>query len=824
MLSITTSVALFGSLAAVNQMDTAYAETTDTKDIQADGTCIADYAIIANTPKKCVNKTDKDYTVCPNDPKTYYYKGTEKACPDTSEGAGTQSPSSVGRKSMESFSAILLAIEKTINKLLWPVLYMIGDLLENKLLFGAGMEERLREIWVPVRNIINILFVLALVVLALYNVLGVNGEGSNYSIKSMLPKLIIAIIAVNFSFVAIKVFLDGVNVMTTAIFAIPQGTEIALSTNAILDPENPKSIEKYCKNTYASQSKQKGTDEEKVEEGIENMAFRYAKDKVEGSKPAGSYQTVDSFMVQYKNLNPAGHKQFEEYFEHAKATLSHCDVKDGAITLSKLGTEFYGEFKSNNAALAMAINMGNIMFYENPEALSLLSSNQYESFTINIIFSLLLYVVYVMSFLALFVVLVVRLVVLWIGLALSPIIAVAIIIPAVKEKVGGELISKFVSHAIAPIGIAFSMTIGWIMMNAMQSSFDGGSVGLAAKDQLIPGIPLPGLDTLQGLLIALTTVAVVWIGVFASTKGTIAEGLLETAKSAVEGGGAWLAKAPFKYLPWVPVEIMDKDSKDGETRTEFVSPGSILTHGATKLNQFEHAQNQKLTNLIGGNADPLVFSNVGDPKLFYKQYKKLRDKIGVEKGVTDQVLKSKDTLKFVMEGLRRESGNYKGEDNKKYMQHLNGLDVSLKDLDGKTAIAGENRNKLIGHLDALTALHDAKYGESTAASGNTPPPPVAPTEAQKRTTIQQGIDITADPQALLNITVAQVKSANLEGDSTANAKSIIEAKIGAEKIKDGKTKEEVRELEALSVAVKSALPAPEPAQGDSADDAAAAED
>jgi len=511
-------------------------------------------------------------------------------------------------------------------------------------------------------------------------------------------------------------------------------------------------------------------------------------------------------MTQYKNLNPAGHKQFEEYFEHAKATLSHCDVKDGAITLSKLGTEFYGEFKSNNAALAMAINMGNIMFYENPEALSLLSSNQYESFTINIIFSLLLYVVYVMSFLALFVVLVVRLVVLWIGLALSPIIAVAIIIPAVKEKVGGELISKFVSHAIAPIGIAFSMTIGWIMMNAMQSSFDGGSVGLAAKDQLIPGIPLPGLDTLQGLLIALTTVAVVWIGVFASTKGTIAEGLLETAKSAVEGGGAWLAKAPFKYIPWVPVEIMDKDSKDGETRTEFVSPGSILTHGATKLNQFEYAQSQKLSNLIGGDQDPLKFSNVNDPNLFFKQYPKLREKIGIEPGVTKQIVESKDTLKQTIEGIAGAASKYSGPNEAKYLKSVEEVRKVLGEIGPAKSISSARKERLIEHLDILAGLHAERTGGAAATTGATAKSPVtpgapAPADPTKAITVDLNVAVTEAGTTLAK-TMKKVEALGIKENVEGTAKRIIAERVTSAMSKDGITPAKREELEAFNEAVK----------------------
>ena len=65
------------------------------------------------------------------------------------------------------------------------------------------MEERLLLIWVNVRNIVNILFVFILLAIAFYNVVG---AGDNYHIKRT-PKFIIALIAVNFTYIAAKVVL-----------------------------------------------------------------------------------------------------------------------------------------------------------------------------------------------------------------------------------------------------------------------------------------------------------------------------------------------------------------------------------------------------------------------------------------------------------------------------------------------------------------------------------------------------------------------------------------------------------------------------------------
>lgn len=106
---------------------------------------------------------------------------------------------------------------------LWPVIMMIGSLLDNDLIFGGAMGEKLLAIWVQIRNLVNIAFVLLLLAIAVYNVLGLGEEGGGMPLgfKAILPKFVLALVAVNFSFLAFKVVLDFTNVLTGAVFALP---------------------------------------------------------------------------------------------------------------------------------------------------------------------------------------------------------------------------------------------------------------------------------------------------------------------------------------------------------------------------------------------------------------------------------------------------------------------------------------------------------------------------------------------------------------------------------------------------------------------------
>jgi hypothetical protein len=546
---------------------------------KVEGVCPAGTVEIQGTGGSCAASENNDeITDCT---KGVYIPATE-TCPKK---AKTDTGSSqTAQEAISKLIAVIKAVEETLNKMLWPILFLIGGLLENDILFGGGMEQRLYDIWVPIRNIVNIIFVLTLVGLALYSVLGINSENSQYSIKTMLPKLIAGIIAVNFSFIGMKVFLDTVSVLTSAIFAIP--AQIEETSAPVLGNDSPMKTQAFCKEVYGITTKKgvqiKNFDEVLTHQALLELAKQYGIPttyKVETIKDVGT------------SLPGKSGERFTAELDRLK-TLGLCATSgDGdRFSLSKHGEEYFRKYRSSNAALAMAINMGEVMFYDG--AGSSLGSGSYESLAVNAIFSLLLYIVYGISFGVLFIVLLARLIVLWLGIALSPIIALSIAVPVAKEKFKmGELTQKFVAHAIAPITIALSMTIGWIMLTAIKSTMSGGGFAMSGS-VLIPSVPIPGLETLQGLLVSIATVAVVWVGVFMAANETLAGTITEGIKSKVQQFGGWLATAPFKYVPWVPVE-----TKDGGTTK--LAPAGILNAAENVKSNIMRSANEKANKALG---------------------------------------------------------------------------------------------------------------------------------------------------------------------------------------------------------------------------------
>lgn len=437
-----------------------------------------------------------------------------------------------------------------LDKAIWPVLMMIGGLLNNELIFSNGMDQKLYDIWVQIRNLVNIVFVIVLVGIALYSVLGISSEGSQYSIKTMLPKLIIAIIAVNFSFLGVKVILDATTVVTTAIFAIP-------NTESVLDTGDKKMVNKVCEKMYGLEN---GSDGDKLKAKIDDLVYMsFAK------TGAGEGVINDQMSAsQIKAAIEAGDENLKKAFSDYKqksTTKVYCEgLKDGSLGLTSTGKAFFNQFKSNNAAMAMAINMGGLLYLDLSSGVNMGSGVM--ELAISIIFSTVFYVVYMFAFLTLFLVLIARLAVVWISLAFSPVLVLGLAIPGVAQKVEmfKTIQDSFVKHVTAPIIIAIAMSVGWVMLNTLSGTgFTTNSQPNAVLSSAIPGLPIPGLETIQSLIAAACTAAVVWLGATSAAKGTLAAGAVEAVGGVIKKAGTFVAKAPFLYTPVLPIQIQDKD-------------------------------------------------------------------------------------------------------------------------------------------------------------------------------------------------------------------------------------------------------------------------
>ncbi len=439
----------------------------------------------------------------------------------------------------------------TVNRMLWPMLFIIGGLLDNSLIFEGGMENILREIWVQVRNIVNILFIILLVGIALYNVLGLGDENSEYSLKSILPKIIIGIIAVNFSFLGLKIFLDGINVLTTSVFMIPA----QVTGKSILEDEEQQKA--YCRNYFIEVDNEiiKSENPPLIINAFQEIILRKELIKILPSKRTDISKMSMTQLEEKLRGDKVEENQKNDIKEKIDKDKFHCT---GELKLNTPGKAYFQNFDGRNAVLAMAINMGNIWKYEEMTQESL---QNLEKLAVNAIASLVFYLVYALSFLALAIVLIARVVFIWLALVMSPIMVLIITIPIFKDKLGnlGELSTKFIQTAIAPLLIAISLSLGWIMIGTLKD-MDGTTFNRSIIDNSIPGMPIEGMTTPQDIIANLAVLGIIWLGVFSAASNTIAGSITEGIKGTAQTIGKKVVSWPIKHAPILPVKLGDTET------------------------------------------------------------------------------------------------------------------------------------------------------------------------------------------------------------------------------------------------------------------------
>jgi len=449
----------------------------------------------------------------------FIVSATAYAAPAPVGGGMTTEATDAFNTILKNLSAVLVTTIKMLSKFLWPIFLAIGGLLNNDILFGGGMEERLLGIWVQVRNFVNMGFVVILVGIALYNVTGFAKD--QYEIKKFIGKFVIALLAVNFSYIGLKVMLDVGNVLTIALFAVP----------ASINSEQYSTGIATCPSVGTGDCKQlTNADNANVDNAVV--------DKMVKSICTNLYGASDSFKT-------SGAMDKADWEKNSFCKL----VGANQYTLTAEGAKFFGSFSSNNAAIVLAMQLMNVVDIDKVSEAINTKTVDFASLTRNLMFSVLLYVVYGTSYIALFIVLLVRLVILWIILAISPVIALTLIFPKIAEG-GGDLKDKFIQSVLAPVKIAAILSIGYMMLSAWKA-MPNAKIPLTGFTMKSLNFELSGISHLQAFIVAFAAVAVVWIGVFAAA-GKVTK-LTDSIKGAMQGFGKRLVNL-YKFAPLVPTE------------------------------------------------------------------------------------------------------------------------------------------------------------------------------------------------------------------------------------------------------------------------------
>jgi len=555
-----------------------------------------------------------------------------------------------------------------VHAVFWPILLMLGGLMDNDLIFGQEIGERLREIWVVIRNMVNIAFVFVLLVIAFYNVTGLGGEG-NFALKTALPKFVIALIAVNFSFLACKVILDAANVVSMAVYdiagsidaeeyeadALKQQLEFNLCNSSTYVACGRK-VAPDDSDSGTTNTTEEGMDAATSSEGAEAAsASIYAKIAAECTEETRETKYSDANPIAKAfccSSNTDGDTPCENVAGEA-VTAPQAENDDDMLiypAFNDAGKSFFMQLDQNNIGIIMAINLGSLNHLTEVSSSGLSGSTGIKEISINTLFSVLMYIVFGFAYIALFIVLLARLVVLWLVIALSPIIALTSVLPQMSQYTSElNLGEKFVQHLMAPIIIGLSMSIGFLMTDKLNSEGAGGiDMGLtgassysALKDGSSTGTFLaPNISDLQQLMIACIAVAVVWLGVFGAADKTIASSVTSPIKDFGTKAAKFIAKLPT-YAPIVPIMTKEGEEAKPYSFSEITSVMKDITNMPEEASRRRAAQLSADLGIRNNNSQ-----GFNDAMAKYKKATTGKEKAVAIKEILGNMTESKDYEDF----------------------------------------------------------------------------------------------------------------------------------------------------------------------------------
>lgn len=472
--------------------------------------------------------------------------------------------------------------------------FQIGNFLSNDYIYQGSMGMMLHKIWIISRNLVNIVLVFYLLWLAVKTI--ILPESGWDELKKSLAKFVLALIVVNFSWLATKVVLDAASIATHAVFAIPSG---------IGDP--PK-YEPCVVNTNAADPIQGVCYPTKIiaPADIADKPVLYWQDT------EGEDDNCSKVEKGYTGTDNADDINISAY--NSDGTINDVASDEnkklqGRISICMESLNLF-KYDQNTAVIYLTYGMARIQNLVNASA----SGGDGLQLAIGTLMSIVLQIVYAIALLALFVALIVRMMMLWILVGFSPFIILVMGMSGEGADAGdlGKQFSveNFLSWALVPVKVGVIFVVAFIMISAGQAM---GNISEKVLDNLAKesGFTFKllgqeslfaGLGSLQDFVWLLMTIAVLWMGVFAvlgklEIVGSWFNRIGETGKELAISA----AKLPY-ILPWIP-----------KGQGQWVSPKSALgtvTGLTAATGKYEGLMSGTSSTRMSRNIDKLNFKEL----------------------------------------------------------------------------------------------------------------------------------------------------------------------------------------------------------------------
>lgn len=439
----------------------------------------------------------------------------------------------------------------------------LGNLMDSTYVLGSGMGETLHLMWAVVRNIVNIGFIAVLLGIAVMVILDVGGDkGGMALLKKALPKLIIALVAVNFTFFGARVVLSTADVIATAVFAIPSSVPTVTDARLPLLCGDPESA------TYTGVAS--GQQLDKCRQYIGQMMDQ---SNLFATNGAGA---SDDLMARVKN---SVEKMMAGQIRTGKDGKPV--VADWPITVLQEG------FDKKNGAFAILLHVLSMT-----KALSLAADGNAsgQNLFISGVFSFFITIAIAIMIFAMALAMIVRAAVLWVTIGVSPVIALMSIMGeafGVKGDGGdlGDPMKLFFEHAFLPTMAAIPMSLGFVMI------LSGHALDLTdiSNQGMKLDLTLGHTNALNTIIWWVASVLVMWMGVFGALgKSKFVSKVTEKVKAGAEGffGGV---TGMLKYAPIIPT-FGEKQTSMAEV-LEFTNTPRLMEQ---KMHTYHNSQADEL--------------------------------------------------------------------------------------------------------------------------------------------------------------------------------------------------------------------------------------
>lgn len=387
-----------------------------------------------------------------------------------------------------------------LDGLLDPEFFNI--IMESKDANGEPVESSILSIWRFSRDVVNTLFAVMLVVLALVSVV----KADLSIIKTNIAKLVAAIILVNFSWFAPRVVIDFSNVLTASIYALPNALNSECVTNTGGECLMVANVIVYGEDAGMSGSG--------------------------GGDMVGCYVAT----LQPSGVNNTGRESYTVLNETICLKLSPLPLNNNQLKV------FHGLFA--NYSRIMYAGKLPVDVPSADDSNSLKSLGQIVQFFVKLMLNLLLTAAVAFPIIALTAILIVRIFVMWICIAFIPFAFIGFLI---GDKLGSanpmQIWTKFWHNALLPAVLAVPFTVGFIIMNAISSTVCPFNSTTDFEKFCDPQkLPILNVNTWWEFLLYLFAIAVIYFGFFTATKF---DSIAEKIGGFVKGFGDFAMKAPL---------------------------------------------------------------------------------------------------------------------------------------------------------------------------------------------------------------------------------------------------------------------------------------